>query len=155
MAAAAAAQPAGEDWKQQLSLPAKDSRYKTEVRAAGQGGSRGPPGRPPDPMPTIRRPSLPRPAAAAPQDVTATKGNSFEDYFLKRYARAGCGPPAGTLPPPAAPRVGGRGLLPSPAESGVRGVLADVAPPPLSAPTLIVLLPSPPRPLVAAAAGSC
>lgn len=36
-----------EDWKSQLALPPKDSRYKTE-------------------------------------DVTATKGNSFEDYFLKR-----------------------------------------------------------------------
>ncbi|KAI3438640.1 hypothetical protein D9Q98_001062 [Chlorella vulgaris] len=42
----AAAAPA-EDWKQQLALPPKDSRFKTE-------------------------------------DVTATKGNSFEDYFLKR-----------------------------------------------------------------------
>ncbi|XP_071697693.1 DEAD-box ATP-dependent RNA helicase 8-like [Rutidosis leptorrhynchoides] len=36
-----------QDWKAQLSIPAADSRYKTE-------------------------------------DVTATKGNEFEDYFLKR-----------------------------------------------------------------------
>lgn len=46
--AAVAPQPTAEgDWKNQLQLPARDLRYKTE-------------------------------------DVTKTKGNSFEDYFLKR-----------------------------------------------------------------------
>jgi len=42
----------GSEWKDQLNLPAKDLRYKTE-------------------------------------DVTATKGNSFEDYFLKRELLVG------------------------------------------------------------------
>lgn len=39
--------PQGENWKDQLKVPARDERYQTE-------------------------------------DVTATKGNEFEDYFLKR-----------------------------------------------------------------------
>jgi ATP-dependent RNA helicase DDX6/DHH1 len=44
---ATTAAPQSDEWKANLNLPAKDSRYKTE-------------------------------------DVTATKGNNFEDYFLKR-----------------------------------------------------------------------
>ena len=135
MAAAAQAAPAGEDWKQQLRLPPKDPRYKTEVR----GGRLGPlmchpltgmpetgalalarasdrasrswrasglprqacaarPWPPPAlrsgsrllrPCPRVRhrhRPCCPAAACLLLQDVTATKGNSFEDYFLKRCA---------------------------------------------------------------------
>lgn len=104
----------GEDWKSQLALPPRDPRYKTEVRARRHPRPAWPtpapwlPGRRCDcclqviggswgawrPATPCRRRcavrSRSRRCTAHPlplrptQDVTATKGNSFEDYFLKR-----------------------------------------------------------------------
>ena len=73
---------ASDDWKAALALPAKDERIRTEVRhtaalrptaAARATGDRDPEG----------------PRRLVLQDVTATKGNEFEDYFLKRELLAG------------------------------------------------------------------
>jgi len=64
--------PGPDDWKKTLNLPKKDARPQTEVR-------------PLSPLPLTSSPTtgeLTR--ARRAQDVTATKGNEFEDYFLKR-----------------------------------------------------------------------
>lgn len=74
----------GQDWKSNLKLPPKDTRIKTEASPAWPlkcwscraDGAESPPSLPPI-----------SPLVLVAQDVTATKGNSFEDYFLKRSAQ--------------------------------------------------------------------
>ena len=78
-----ASAPAG-DWKASLNLPAPDTRVRTEVRSPGTSLFH---------LPYVWRVTckgvkvqeantIPLPPRR--QDVTATKGNDFEDYFLKR-----------------------------------------------------------------------
>ena len=102
-----------EDWKATLQRPAQDMRYKTEVRGRTGGmctceahprpkpvvstpsAVLGGPSRgrrnawsgcgSGEPRPAPAQSSLTRRARPSlAQDVTATKGNTFEDYFLKR-----------------------------------------------------------------------
>ena len=66
------AQPAQSDadWKKSLTLPPQDKRKQTEVQLSSLNRV----------APNDRQLT----ASAPTQDVTATKGNDFEDYFLKR-----------------------------------------------------------------------
>jgi hypothetical protein len=91
MAQAAPPAHGSEEWKNQLKIPPKDTRIRTAVsmRARARRGSQRVPPHACLPRaaaadrPAPRRPP-PRPRPARVQDVTATKGHEFEDYFLKR-----------------------------------------------------------------------
>ena len=86
--------PAGaDDWKSRLNLPAKDTRVQTEVslrvvHCAADRACRGRGGRQRVAAYTSRTREPSKREAQnghfCSQDVLATKGNEFEDYFLKR-----------------------------------------------------------------------